>query len=154
MDTLREWNDIPDRIEHSIQDLTPDRLDVRGGSEGMSARETVHHLLEANLVAANMIIAALGTDEYEFDWGWLFPDREWMARLGYDTVDIEPAMALLRSLAGYISALLNREPSLMSRKIRLRDSGDSEPYAITVEGILAREVEHARGHLDDLGSRQ
>src|SRR6478609_10999961 len=109
--------------------------------------ETVHHLLEANLVASNMIIAALGTDGYEFDWSWLIPDEQWNARLGYANVPVEPAIELFRALTKYISALLSRDPSLMQRTIRLRDSGDSEPYSITVEGILAREVDHAHEHL-------
>lgn len=125
---LDEWAALPDVIERA----TP---------------ETVHHLLEANLVASNMIIAALGTDGYEFDWSWLIPDERWNARLGYANVSVEPAIALFRALTQYISALLSRDPSLMQRSIRLRDSGDSEPYSITVEGILSREVEHAREHL-------
>ena len=125
---LDEWAALPDALEGA----TP---------------ETVHHLLEANLVASNMIIAALGTDNYEFDWAWLIPDEQWNARLGYAKVDAAPAIALFRALTKYITALLSRDPSLMQRTIRLRDSGDSEPYSITVEEILSREVEHAREHL-------
>lgn len=128
---LEEWTALPDRLEQA------------------TARETVHHLLEANLVASNMILAALGTDSYEFDWSWLIPDEQWMARLGYDAVPAEAALELFRALTKYFSALLGRDPSLLQRTIRLRDSGDSEPYSITVEQILAREVEHAREHLRD-----
>lgn len=129
---LDEWVALPDAIERARP-------------------ETVHHLLEANLVASNMIIAALGTDGYEFDWAWLVPDEEWNARLGYAKVDVAPAIELFRALTKYISALLSRDPSLMQRTIRLRDSGDSEPYSITVEEILSREVGHAREHLAHAG---
>jgi len=125
---LDEWAALPDAIERAKP-------------------ETVHHLLEANLVASNMIIAALGTDSYEFDWSWLIPDEQWNARLGYANVPVAPALDLFRALTKYISALLSRDPSFMQRTIRLRDSGDGEPYAITVEGILSREVDHAREHL-------
>jgi hypothetical protein len=127
---LDEWAALPDAIERAA---TP--------------RETMHHLLEANLVASNMILAALGTDEYLFDWAWLVPDEAWRERLGYDQVDERPAYELFRALAKYIAALLTRDPKLMQRRIRLKDSGDSEPYAISIEGILARELEHAREHL-------
>jgi hypothetical protein len=127
---LDEWASIPDAIERA-----------------MPPRDTVHHLLEANLVASNMIIAALGTDEYEFDWSWLIPDEQWRARLGYDKVDEQPALELFRALATYIAALLARDPNLMQRRIRLRDSAGSESYAISVEGILQRELDHAREHL-------
>jgi hypothetical protein len=127
---LDEWAALPDAIERA-----------------MASRETVHHLLEANLVAANMIIAALGTDEYLFDWGWLVPDERWQERLGYANVDERLALELFRALAKYISALLTRDRALMRRRIRLRDSGGDEPYAISIEGILERELEHAREHL-------
>jgi hypothetical protein len=70
-----------------------------------------------------------------------------MARLGYGDVAVEPAIELFRALTKYFSALLGRDPSLLQRTIRLRNSGDSEPYVITVAEILAREVEHAREHL-------
>jgi hypothetical protein len=127
---LDEWAGLPDAIKRAIP-----------------ARETVHHLLEANLVASNMIIAALGTDEYEFDWAWLVPDEQWRARLGYAEVDEQPALELFRALTKYVSALLTRDPSLMQRRIRLRDSASSEPYAISIEDILSRELDHAREHL-------
>jgi hypothetical protein len=128
---LDEWTALPDRLER------------------VTARETVHHLLEANLVASNMILAALGTDSYEFDWSWLVPDEQWMDRLGYENVPIEPALELFRALTKYFSALLQRDPSLLQRTIRLRDSGDAAPYTITVEEILAREVAHAREHIEN-----
>jgi len=125
---LDDWAALPDAIEGARPEM-------------------VHHLLEASLVASNMIIAALGTNEYEFDWAWLIPDEQWYARLGYAKVPVEPAIELFRALAKYISALLSRDPSLMQRRIRLRDSDSSEPYAISIEGILAREIDHAREHL-------
>lgn len=115
--------------------------------ERVTDRETVHHLLEANLVASNMILTALGAEGHQFDWSWLIPDEHWMAKLGYKDVPIEPALELFRALTKYFSALLSRDPSLLERTIRLRDSGTSDPYSITVEEILAREVAHAREHL-------
>jgi hypothetical protein len=127
---LDEWLALPDAIERANP-----------------APGTVHHLLEANLVASNMILAALGADGYEFDWSWLMPDEGWVARLGYEQVAAEPALELFRSLTKYFAALLGRDPSLLQRTIRLRNSGDSEPYSITVAEILDREVDHAREHL-------
>ena len=126
---LDEWIALPDRLEKATD------------------RETVHHILEANLVAANMILAALGAEGHDFDWSWLIPDEEWTARLGYKDVPVEPALELFRGLTKYFSTLLARDPSLLQRTIRLRDSGSSEPYSITVSQILAREVDHAKEHL-------
>ena len=129
-DARREWCDLADAI-----------------AAAAPPRQTVHHIVEANLVASNQVLAALGAEGYEFDWGWLFPDEAWMKRLGYFDVDAQPALALLRALTAYVAALLGRDASLLSRTIRLRDSSDGAPYTITVEAILQREVEHAREHL-------
>lgn len=118
-----------------------------GMLETLTSRATVHHIVEANLVASNMILVALGAEGHEFDWSWLIPDEAWMARLGYEDIPIEPAIELFRAITKYFAALLARDPSLLQRAIRLRDSGDSEPYSITVGEILAREVSHAREHL-------
>lgn len=127
---LDEWAALPETIERANPPAA-----------------TVHHLLEANLVASNMILAALGTHGYEFDWSWLVPDEEWVARLGYEKAAAEPALELFRALTKYFATLLARDPSLLRRTIRLKDSGNSEPYSITVQEILAREVAHAREHL-------
>ena len=129
-DALRDWCDLADAI---VAASPP--------------RETVHHIVEANLGASNQILAALGAEGYEYDWGWLFPDDAWTARLGYAQVDAQLALALLRARTAYVAALLARDAALLSRTIRLRDSADGAPYTITVEGILRREVEHAREHL-------
>jgi len=147
---LDAWCDVPNEIERFIRGLSPDRLDARRDDQALSPRETVHHIVEANLVAANMIIAALGTDEYEFDWKWLWPDGAWIARLGYGSADVEPAFRLLGALTEHLAGLLRRDPALLQRKLGLRDSQEAEPYKITIEGILAREVEHAHEHLGEL----
>jgi hypothetical protein len=68
---VAEWKNVPGRIQETLHGLNDSDLDLRGGSEGWSIRETVHHVVEANLVASNMIIAALATDAYDFDWTWV-----------------------------------------------------------------------------------
>lgn len=150
MSVLDAWCEVPNEIERFMRGLAPNQLDLRRDDKALTPRETVHHIVEANLVAANMIIAALGTDEYEFDWMWLWPNAEWTARLGYGSAEVEPAMRLLRALTEHLAGLLRRDPALLQRKLGLRDSGDAEPYKITIEGIIAREVEHAHEHLGEL----
>jgi hypothetical protein len=145
--TIDEWRTIPRRIQTAIRGLDDAGLDARGGDDGWSIRETVHHLIEANLVASNMILAALGTDAHAFDWTWLQPDRQWMRRLGYDRAAIRPAINLLRALGGHVAELLSGRPAAMSRRLLLRETPDGKPRPSTVGRILAEEVAHARGHL-------
>ncbi len=72
---LAAWVEIPGRIRNSLRDLNESDLRLRGASEGWSIRETVHHLVEANLVASNMIIAAIATNGCDYDWTWINPDK-------------------------------------------------------------------------------
>jgi hypothetical protein len=59
-------------IEEAIAGLSATELDLSAGFDAMSPRETVHHLVEANIVASSIIIAALGASGSTFDWSWLY----------------------------------------------------------------------------------
>src|SRR6202165_3544066 len=95
---VREWSSVPERIRGSIDDLKSDDLLIRGGAEGWSIAEYVHHLVEANLIASHVILAALGKPGCTYDCSWVTPDKGWMSRLSYDRAPIEPALALHESL--------------------------------------------------------
>lgn len=147
---LAEWNKIPSRIRNSVRGLSESELDLRGGSEGWSIRETVHHLVEANLVASNMIIAALATDGCDYDWTWVNPNKSWMRRVGYDTAHVNLAIKTLQSLGPHISALVATQARALARTVKLNDTPGAPRYVMTVEKIIRQEVEHANEHLGDI----
>lgn len=124
---VNEWRALPATLEPLAHD---DR-----------AREIIHHIVEANLVASNLILAALGADEPHYEWSWMMPDEKWMQRLGYANVDVAPALTLFAALTPHIAALLDEE----KLKRRLRFAGSDQVK--TIEEILRDEVEHAREHL-------
>jgi hypothetical protein len=147
-DPLGEWKRIPTKIRKSIYGLTESELSLKGeGKNGWSIRENVHHLVEANLVATNIIVAALATEGRYYDWTWVNPNKSWMRRVGYDSVRVEPAIKMLRALCEHISALIVDRPQAFSRSVQLSDTTDGPRYVMTVEGILRQEVEHADEHL-------
>lgn len=146
-DSLAAWKRIPTSIRHSIRGLTESELDLKGGADGWTIRDNVHHLVEANLVAANMIVAALATDGGYYDWTWVNPNKSWMRRVGYDTARVEPAIKMLRALSDHISALIANKPQAFSRSVQLSDTPDGPRYLMTVDGILRQEVEHVDEHL-------
>jgi hypothetical protein len=148
---VREWLEIPTRIEDAIPGLPVRALDLRGGSEGWSIREYVHHLVEANLVASNIVLAALATNgKIRYDWSWVWPSAAWMQRVGYTTAAIRPALALLRALGRHFAALLRGGEDALARSVRLLDAPGAVPYRRTVRRVLAEEVQHANKHLRDI----
>jgi hypothetical protein len=46
-EALRGWLTIPAKLRKALEGLAEEDLDLRGGAEGWSIRETVHHLVEA-----------------------------------------------------------------------------------------------------------
>ncbi len=145
--TLAAWNRIPSRIRAGIRGLQDADLDLRGGADGWSIRETVHHIIEANLVASNMIIAALATNGGNFDWTWVSPDQAWMCRVGYDKADVRPGINALGALTRYVSILVTSRRDAFTRTVHLNDAPGARRYPMTIEQILLQEIDHAKGHL-------
>ncbi len=144
---VEAWLRILDSIEKSIEDLYEDALDIRGGDDGWSIRESVHHLVEANLVASNIMIAALAKSGCTYDWSWVTPDASWMRRVDYSKAPVAPALEALRALCQHISNLFSATPDGLRREVRLLDAPGAELYTKTVAEILRQEVEHAEEHL-------
>jgi hypothetical protein len=144
---LDAWLEIPSRLEAAAAGRSARALDRRGGEHGWSPRETIHHLVEANLVAAGMIIAAMGKSGSTFDWTWLNPDRAWMRRLGDDRAPVAPAIAALRAVGRHLGGLVRAARGARSRTVVLFDTPGGRRYRRTVEAILREEAGHAAEHL-------
>jgi hypothetical protein len=147
--TLERWRRVPGRVRRAVAGLPRRALDARGGSDGRSVREYAHHLVEANLVAASIVLAALGRPDGEYDWSWLVPDGAWMARLGYRRLPVGPALDLLEALGAHLSAVIAGARGGLSSPVRLRGSA-KRPTRTTVEEVLREECEHADHHLRDV----
>jgi hypothetical protein len=147
---VAEWNKVPASIRNSIRGVSEPELDLRGGPEEWSIREHLHHLVEANLIAANMIVAALASDGVDFDWTWVNPNKRWMQRVGYTNTDVKPALNTLGALCRHMSALIGSQPDALARTVKLNDTPGGKRYVMTVEQILRQEVEHARDHLGEV----
>ena len=150
---VNEWLRLPETIEKSIAGLTDDHLDRRAGKDGMSPRETVHHLVEANIVACSMMIAALGASGSVYDWSWLYPNTRWVERMGYSKIPVEPALAALKGLCRQFANLINARPDALRCEVRVFDSPGAETYTLTVAAILQQELDHAAEHLGELEMR-
>lgn len=152
LSTLRAWISIPRKIRKAIAGLSSRELGWRGGSEGLSIREYAHHLVEANIVASTITLAALGKPGCRFDWSWMVPDARWMKRLRYDRAPVEPAIELLEALGAHVAGLLRTARGAMGRSVRLVGSPRARPRGRTVERVLADECAHAAQHLHDIAA--
>jgi hypothetical protein len=152
-DVLTRWIAIPAQLRRVVRGLPNARLDARAGPDRMSIRETVHHLVEANLVASNIVIAALANSGSTYDWTWVNPGGSWMSRLGYSRAPIGPALSTLESLTRHFAAIFSVVDDGLQRTVELFDSPGAPHYTKTVSQLLLDEVAHAREHLDALPER-
>ena len=147
---LSEWLQVSRSIEIALEGLTEDDLNFRGGSNGWSIRENVHHVVESNLVACTIVIAAVGKGGITYDCSWMNPDRAWMERMGYTHAAVAPAIDALSGLCRYVAALLSAAPDALRREVKFLGTPGTEPYLMTVEQMIRLEVEHARHHLQEI----
>jgi uncharacterized damage-inducible protein DinB len=147
---LRSWRRIPRQVEKTVRGLSREELTLRKNSNLMSIHETVHHVVEANIVAASMIVAAIGKDGASYDWTWLYPDLDWIKRLGYAQAPIKPAIKILDGMNEHIANLIRVNPKVLKRKVTLFDTPDGKKYTMTVEEIIDHEISHAIEHLKEV----
>jgi hypothetical protein len=122
-------------------------LDHRPDAQSMTLRETVHHVAEANVVAASIVIAALGSPGCTYDWSWMLPFGPWMERLRYDRKPLAEAVRLLDALNEYVVAQLAPLSDGLRREVQLVDKPGKSPRRTTVGDVLLQEAAHAREHL-------
>jgi hypothetical protein len=147
---LEDWKTIVGLVRSIAEDLSDEELDRRREGAPLSVRETVHHIVEANVVAASIVIAALGSPGCAYDWSWMQPFGPWMERMRYDRKSIGPSLRLLEALNAYVVAQLEPLDDGLARQVRLRDAPGAELRTATVAEVLRQEAGHARGHADEI----
>jgi len=147
-EVLQAWLAIAANIEKAITGLSEAELDRRGEPDAWSIRETVHHLVEANFVASNILLAGLARNgSAVYDWSWVIPDAAWMQSMRYATAPVGPALNALRALQEHFAELIGNIPDALKREVKLLDAPGAETHTETVAAILRQEVEHADHHL-------
>lgn len=151
-DPLDAWKSIVGLVHRAVDGRDEPALDLRVNAAAMSPREMVHHIVEANVVAASIVVAALGSPGCVYDWSWMLPFGEWPRRLGYASKPIGPALELLAALNAWVAAQVEPLADGLQRTVQLRDAPDARLRTVTVAEVLLQEVEHAREHLGELGA--
>jgi len=153
-EVVTRWMAIPGQLRKVVRGLPDASLDRRAGREALSIRETVHHVVEANLIASNIIIAALAKSGSTYDWTWVTPNGAWMERLGYGKAPVGPAVSTLAALSRHLAGLLSVTGDALERTVELYDAPGAPHYTKTVRQILSDEVTHASEHLGALPRRR
>jgi hypothetical protein len=144
---LSDWLQASRNLAIAVEGLTEDDLNLRGGPDGWSIRENVHHMVESYLAACTIAVAAVGTSGYAYDCSWMNLDLARMERMGYGRLAVAPAVEVLSALCAYVAALLSAAPDTLRSEVKLLEAPGAKPYVMTVEEMIRQEAEHARKHL-------
>jgi chloramphenicol 3-O-phosphotransferase len=147
---LDAWHSIPAVVRGIVDGLSDAELDRRIPGVTLSRRELVHHVVEANVVAASILVAALGANDTVYDWSWMMPFGSWMDRMRYDRKPISPALALLDAMNAWVVGQIEPLEDGLERRVRLRDRPGGDLRTATVAEILLQEADHAREHAEEL----
>ena len=143
---IAAWTSIVGLVHAHLRRTEAD-LDRREDGECMTPRELVHHVVEANVVAASIVIAALGSPGCVYDWSWMLPFGPWLEHMRYADKPLGPALKLFEALNEYVVAQVSPLPDGLDRAVLLVDQARTEPLRTTVGGELLQEAAHARDHL-------
>ncbi len=147
---LRAYQQIPEKIAAALERVPADKLEIRCSGSEMSLHETVHHIVEANIVAASMLIAALGSEKASYDWSWLWPGRDWCDRMHYATVPLDAAIMTLNGLVNHIVNMIHVRDDAFERKVSVHDLPGETPYFRTIAEILQQEAKHVDEHVEEI----
>jgi hypothetical protein len=153
-DALAEWRAVVPLVHGMVEGRSEVEIDRRPDAESMTLRETVHHVVEANVVAASIVTAALGSPGSVYDWSWMLPFGKWMEQMRYDRKPLAPSLRLLEALNEYVAAQIEPLEDGLERRVRLRDQPDGPLREVTVADILIQEAEHAREHVEEAMGRK
>lgn len=150
---IRQYLAGPDALRAGLQGLDEAGLDSRYSDDTWSIRSYVHHVVDGDELWKFGIRAALGTNSGAFAlrWYWDMPQVEWGAAWGYATRPVEPALALLEMNRRQVLEVLPPDEALWQRSVLVHwPSGRQQP--LSVEEIIAMQIRHVTGHLQDIGA--
>jgi hypothetical protein len=145
---LAAWRSIVPLVHGMVEGCSDEELDRRGDASPLTIRETAHHIAEANVVAASIVIAALGSPGSVYDWSWMMPFGKWMEHMRYDTKALGPTLRLLGALNDWILAQVQPLADGLDRTVELRDQPGGKLRSATIAEVLQQEADHARDHVE------
>lgn len=138
----------PEKLAQVVSGLAETQLDTAPRPGSWTVRQIVHHLADGDDLWKGFIKQAIGNPGGEFSlaWYWSMPQDEWAARWQYAARDIEPSLALFRSIREHIGQLLETNPHAWHNKLTVQlPQGKSE--TVTIGEIVEMQAHHVEHHL-------
>src|SRR5437879_125502 len=139
---IDDYRDGPPRVREARAGIQLSELDVRPSSEAWTVREIVHHLADAELMAASRIRRLIAQDRPTIP---SYDENQFARRLHYER-PIESSLDLLATSRRSTADLLDR----LTDTEWLREGNHDEYEGYSVEYIIRRAAAHCPMHADQI----
>ncbi|UCG51869.1 MAG: DinB family protein [Candidatus Latescibacterota bacterium] len=149
---LARYVSIPRELDDALAGLSEAHLDLTRGPETWTIREIVHHIVDADALTKNMVMAALGNSGCTFELDWYDPTNTWARTLDYSHRPVESALQLLRANHAYLGELLEHLPDGHRRCVRSERFQRRGTQSLTVAELIDIQTRHATHHIGQIVS--
>lgn len=140
-DILRIYRSVPERLRAALEGLSAEDLELRRAPNKWTIRETVHHLVDADLGTFNVLRIALALPGRQITSNVSHPD-EWMAGLRCHERPVELAIALFTAAHAWVMEVVDHLPDALDRWVTW-PSG----YRAEVRNLLFQVGGHSSHHV-------
>lgn len=151
-DMLSLYANGPVQLRAALAGLTDAQFDLTNNPETWTIRQIAHHVVDGDDLWKMMLKAALGNSDATtgLPWYWEKPQVEWGKNWNYAGRALGPSLALFDANRRHVQQLIEQIPAAWERSIWIQWREERE--RVTVGDIVASQVRHTAGHIDDIRS--
>ncbi len=138
----------PDELETVLSKITETQLDKRLTPETWSIRQTVHHMVDGDVMWTLLMKTAIFNSGCSFDFGWYTSNDTSADGLLYVKRLVEPVVQLFRANRIQMIQLFALLGDVGDRYIQLITPGGLD--TVTLSEMVAIQASHAMKHIGDI----
>lgn len=147
---LDEYTKVPERLEAALAGLSGDMPDKSLEQGKWTIRQIVHHIVDADDMAKNIIKAAVSHNGCTYDQSWYEVDNAMAATMEYAKRDITGAVKLFRVNREHVGELVGSIPGAWDRHVVLVFKKSPEGRKLPVSYLIQSQTRHVMHHIGQI----
>ena len=145
---LTVYAKAPDELEAVLKGVTDNDLDRSLTSESWSIRQTVHHMVDGDVIWTMLMKIAIFNSGCSFDFGWYKNNDASAEGLLYTKRSIEPVVQLFRANRTQMSQLFTLLGDVGTRFVQLTTPQGLD--LVPLSEMVVIQATHAREHIGEI----
>ena len=144
---LERYLELADLLTKTLDGLGERQFDLRRNTDSWSIRQIAHHIVDADFLVQNIILAALGNSGCRYDQSWYQTDNSWVETLAYAKRPLQPSLNLFEVSHKNVLTLIWHIPDAMERRAQVRIENNPDWQKVTVRNLILGRLFHTDHHL-------